>query len=61
VIEINRKQVEELANGTPPWEVNDNWDAEMVIVQLARDWLRHADLNLQIADYIIEQEEMETK
>ena len=48
---MNKKQIEKLSEGTPPWIVDENWDAEMVIITLARAWLKNqkqiSDLKLQ--------------
>ena len=36
---ITNEQVRRLAEGEPPWLINPKWDAEMVIVYMAKNLL----------------------
>ena len=33
-------QIEQLAEGVPPWQINPEWDCAMVIEYLSKLWLK---------------------
>ena len=38
-VSITNEQIERLAKGEPPWLINPKWDAEFVIVYMAKNLL----------------------